>query len=270
MPENNGEEKTAQLQPSEHLLGNFSSRYSDRVVEGVGTTPDRNTSGLEDPFRPGQCHVFEQAEQEEVCISWLFPCYTVMSSVVSRVAQYPLGKEWCVYRRMVQNCFYPLTLLVYFQQWITFCWQGQFYKSRLYFHNLPSPSLSSGKSITVTMQKQASNTLMITNGISCNRVFCATNNRTPSTYLDESTRDNWSGDVVWDILIPSKKARFKTNFDFTKQVWFAVICRTAWNSTPRFSYILYSVKNFQAAVWKFNSTVYLIFNYTFSLYREKS
>lgn len=224
-------------------------------MEGGDTTADRNTAGLEDPFRAGQGHVFEQAEQEDVCISWIFPCYTVMSSVISRLAdQYPLGEEWHVYCRMLQNCFYPL-ILVYFQWWITFCWQGQFYKRRLYFHNLPSPSLRSSKNITVIMQKQASNPLMITNGISHNHIFCAKNNRTPSTYLDYSTHHNWSGEVEWDTLVPSTKARYKTNFDFTKQVWLAVIGRIAWNNTPCFFYAFYSVKNFQAPVWKFNSIV---------------
>lgn len=68
-------------------------------------------------------------------------------------------------------------------------------QTRLYFHNLPSPNLTSGKSITVIMQKQASKPLMITNGISHNHIFSAKNNRTPSTYLDCSAHHNRSGHV---------------------------------------------------------------------------
>lgn len=35
VPEDNGEEETAQLQQSEHLLGESSSWHSERVVEGT-------------------------------------------------------------------------------------------------------------------------------------------------------------------------------------------------------------------------------------------
>lgn len=113
---------------------------------------------------------------------------------------------------------------------------------------------------------------MITNRISHNHVFSAKNNRTPSTYLDCSAHHNRSGHVECDTLLLVRKLDWpsKTKFNFTKQAWFAIICRRACNNTPCFFYALYSVEYFQAAVQKFNSTVYLLFNYTFSLYREKA
>lgn len=65
-------------------------------IQREQSTPDRNTSDLEGLFRAVQCHLLEQAEQEEFGISWLFSHYNFVFSCIQACSIPPKKRMACI------------------------------------------------------------------------------------------------------------------------------------------------------------------------------
>jgi len=109
---------------------------------------------------------------------------------------------------------------------------------------------------------------MTRNGISHNHVFCAKKSEDPLLI--------WTTLLIVEVEMWSETPLFPVQKQDLRKILTSQSKYGLQSSAEQHEMILhasfmlcYYVKSCQAAVQKFNSTVYLIFNYTFSLYREK-